>query len=58
MPKNTETFLIFIHAHATDYFNHLVVCARPEPVEGYPRALEEILQQVQNERRKYIGKKH
>ncbi len=26
--------------------------ARPEPVEGYLRALEEILQQVQDERRK------
>ena len=25
--------------------------ARPELVEGYPRALEEILQQVQDERR-------
>ena len=25
-------------------------CARPEPVEGFPRALEDILQQVQDER--------
>jgi hypothetical protein len=31
-------------------------CARPEPVEGYPRALEDILQQVQGEREK--TKKH
>jgi manganese/zinc/iron transport system permease protein len=31
--------------------------ARPEPVEGYPRALEDILQQVQNERKELSEKR-
>jgi len=41
-PKLTHPFL------QPDFF-----CARPEPVEGFLRALGEILQQVQDEREKY-----